>query len=215
MNIDNGINQRARRYRLSDNDDPKFQYVRASSTHSMRVAHLVDLSRSGALLKVDSDNVPLKNETLLFEFKVPGIPETVVWKGKVARLVHEEKEILAGIHFDEMPEVFSSSLERGLKRQFEVGLEEENNKFTYESKKVKTSSREYLIGGLLGLVVAAALFFMLLNPYTPQPASDLNNMSIYNPDAYEIREYQSLRVKTMKERMVEIKREIANEKEGL
>ncbi len=211
MNIVRGLNQRARRYKLSDNDDTKFQYVRASSTHSMRVAHLVDLSKSGALLKVDSENVPLKNETLLFEFKVPGIPETVVWKGKVARLVHEEKDILAGIHFDEMPEVFSSSLERGLRRQFEIAQEEQEKQVTYSSKKVKTSSREYLMGGLLGLLVAAALFFMLINPYTPQPASEMKNMSIYNPDAYEIREYQSLRVKTMKERLHEIKRDIAND----
>ncbi len=205
--------KRAPRYKLSDRDDSTVRFVRASDTRSMRVAKMIDLSRSGALFEMEQGSVPLKNETVLFEFKVPGLPETVVWKGRVARIENTDAVAYAGVHFHEMPEVFSTSLERGLQRSLDqvIELEDLGLERVERERQKKINAQEYILGGLLGMFATGALFLMLLNPYSPQPAKEVEARGVFNPDNIEITNYQPMRVKTLDERKKKIERELANE----
>lgn len=170
-----GLEARPERYTLSQDDCKTVYIVGFEGPRKLKNADIVNLSESGALFRV-SDPIPLQiDDQFLLEFKVPGLPETIVWKGRVVRFQWTPAGMEIGIQFLNLPRIFITSIRKGLSRKRrEERVERAVSEFV--SAPQLHHLRDWSLLILLGVVVTASVCYMVMNPQTFQ---DINQMNIY------------------------------------
>ncbi len=165
--MERGFFNRAPRYFISKEDCSNIYLVGVKGSREFKDASIVNISETGALCRIKNTESVEINETFLFEFKVPGLPESIVWKGRVARFQWTPEELLVGIHFQSMPDVFLTSLRRGLRVKLREAKVEEHLDQVMRYSKSK-DFKEYVIIGSFILSVIGAITYLIMNPSSHQ-----------------------------------------------
>ncbi len=156
---------RAPRYQLRDTDQTYMDVVFPTDSSRLRQALIINLSETGALIRV-SEVFPLKiGDPVIFEFRVPGNEQPVVWKGDIRRVDVSNGAMDLALEFKELPPIFEQRLKMGLIERFQVA--EWLEKFRWKGFTTLPRIRFQKAHSpvlILILILSILVLFLVLNP---------------------------------------------------
>lgn len=167
---------RAFRYVLRPQDRNVMRFSLEHTTGSAHIEQtfLINLSESGVAFLVDPGNGLHLNERIKVEIPVPS-GEKIAWWGRVVRLqeyeprawffgrdrFREEKKILVGVTFDDLPDGHTRAIRKGIEQSFMQAMREQQyrNWLYYRTYMFQNIWKALLFLGLSAALVAFIWYF--------------------------------------------------------
>lgn len=166
---------RAFRYvlRPQDRNVMRFSLEHTSGSTEIEKTFLINMSESGVAFLVSPETEVHMNERLKVEIPIPG-GEQIAWWGRVVRIqeyeprtwlfgkdpFREEKKILVGVRFDELPDGHSKAIRKGIEQSFMQAMRDQHYRNWLYYRNMAKGLTRIAMFALLALAAAGLIWYL-------------------------------------------------------